>query len=241
MAARNFEKCLLFVLRHEGGFVNDSRDPGGATNKGITIATFRRYVDPKGTVDDLKRITPEQIAQVYRKHYWNAVKGDQLPDGVDYAVFDFAVNSGPSRAAKYLQGVVKVPQDGKIGPVTLAAVNGRSAEDIIENLCDARMRFLRNLDTWPTFGKGWSRRVSDVEDQAVRMTANAPPIVTPADPPKPSIPRPDEDPGPVAESETKPSGKGWLPSAAALVLIGIAAFWEWLVSLPCNLLGVFCG
>lgn len=232
---RNFARSLALVLKHEGNYSNHPDDKGGPTNKGITIATFRRYVDPKGTVDDLKRITPEQIAQVYRKHYWNAVKGDQLPDGVDYAVFDFAVNSGPSRAAKYLQGVVKVPQDGKIGPVTLAAVNGRSAEDIIENLCDARMRFLRNLDTWPTFGKGWSRRVADVEDDAIRMTGQ---------PPKPSIPRPDEDPGPVARQpvpEPPVAGKGWLGGLAALVVIGAVAAWEFLVALPCNLLGIFCG
>lgn len=233
----NFAKALNLVLKHEGGFVNDSRDPGGATNKGITIATFRRYVDPKGTVADLKRITPDQIAKIYRKHYWDAVKADQLPDGVDYAVFDFAVNSGPGRAAKYLQGVVKVPQDGKIGPATLAAVNGRSAEDIIENLCDARMRFLRNLDTWPTFGKGWSRRVADVEDQAVRLAANAP-AVEPVDPPKPSIPRSDEDPGPVArqpddpgvDPADKPEPKGNLSKiifAAVLAIVGaVVAFFS---------------
>src|SRR5690348_2114856 len=119
---RNFEKSLSCVLQHEGGYVNSPHDPGGATNKGVTIATFRRYVDKSGTVDDLKHLTTAQAATVYRKQYWNAICGDDLPDGVDYSVFDFAVHSGPARAAKYLQAIVGVKADGKIGPQTLEAV-----------------------------------------------------------------------------------------------------------------------
>jgi lysozyme family protein len=189
---RNFEKALALVLKHEGGFVDHPADPGGATNKGITIATFRRYVDPKGTVDDLKKITAQQVATVYRKQYWNAVKGDQLPDGVDYAVFDFAVNSGPSRAAKFLQRIVAVPEDGKIGPQTIKAtttLSASAASAVIRMLCRDRMEFLRGLKTWPTFGKGWTRRVNEVQLEALKMAQ---------EPPKPPIPAPDDEPDPIA-------------------------------------------
>lgn len=172
---RNFDRSLSLVLKHEGGYVDHPRDPGGATNKGITIATFRRYVNSKGTTDDLKRLTTAQAGIVYRKQYWNAIKGDDLPDGVDYAVFDFAVNSGPSRAAKYLQAVLGVAQDGRIGPATIASAKAKSAAAIINALCDARMAFLNRLPTWGTFGKGWTRRVKGVRAEALAMTRAAPP------------------------------------------------------------------
>jgi lysozyme family protein len=183
----NFADALARVLKHEGGFVNHPRDPGGATNKGVTLETFRRYVDPNGSVDDLKRITADQIEDVYRDEYWKAVRGDDLPSGVDYAVFDFGVNSGPSRAARYLQGVVGVDEDGEIGPVTMAAVRKMKADAVIDKLCDRRMLFLRNLSTWDTFGKGWSSRVAGVRAAALRMARSpAPAPTTPAAPEKPA-------------------------------------------------------
>lgn len=167
----NFQRSLSLVLKWEGGFVNHPKDPGGATNKGITLATFRRYIDKTGTVDDLKRITDAQVAKVYREQYWDAVKGDDLPSGVDYAVFDFAVNSGPSRAAKYLQAAVGVTQDGKIGPVTIAAAKRMNAVDLVAAICAKRMAFLKGLSTWPTFGKGWTNRVNDVVREAAKMVS----------------------------------------------------------------------
>lgn len=183
---RNFQRSLSLVLKWEGGFVNHPKDPGGATNKGITLATFRRYVKRNGTVDDLKRITDAQVSTVYRKQYWDAVKGDDLPSGVDYAVFDFAVNSGPARAAKYLQAAVGVTQDGKIGPVTIAAARGMNAADLVAAICAKRMAFLKGLRTWPTFGKGWTNRVNDVVREATKMASGYGEGITP----KPSIPRP---------------------------------------------------
>jgi len=165
----NFQRALALVLKHEGGFVDHPRDPGGATNKGVTLATFRRYVRRNGTVEDLRRITDAQVATVYKLHYWNKVKGDDLPSGVDYAVFDFAVNSGPARAAKYLQAAVGVAQDGKIGPVTVAAAKGMNAADVVSAVCAKRMAFLKGLNTWPTFGKGWTNRVNDVVREAMKM------------------------------------------------------------------------
>lgn len=198
----NFRRALSRVLKHEGGYVDHPRDPGGATNKGVTLATFRRYVKPNGTKADLRAITEVQVATVYYKHYWAAVHGNELPAGVDYAVFDLAVNSGPSRAARFLQRVVGVIQDGRIGPTTLAAARKADPTEVIARLCDARLAWLKTLKTWPTFGKGWERRVTEVrhdaildaadealakvvvEDGATATTDNAP---TPA--PSPQTPR----------------------------------------------------
>lgn len=177
---RNFARALSLVLKHEGGFVNHPDDPGGATNKGVTIATYRAYVNPKGTVADLKKITDEQVAKVYKAQYWDAVKGDDLPSGLDYAVFDYAVNSGPARAAKHLQAVIGVTQDGKIGPQTVAKAASLPTASTINALCDKRMAFLKGLKTWPTFGKGWTRRVEDVRSEATKMAPpSAPPQVSP--------------------------------------------------------------
>jgi lysozyme family protein len=165
-----FQRALALVLRHEGGFVNHPKDPGGATNKGITIAVFREVYGKGKTVDDLKRITDEQVAHIYRTRYWAKVRGDDLPAGLDYAVFDFAVNSGPARVAKHLQRIVGVTQDGVIGPQTLAALRERKdVAYLINRLCDDRLAFLRSLSTYKTFGKGWERRVEDVRRDALVM------------------------------------------------------------------------
>lgn len=168
----NFDRALSEVLKHEGGFVNHPDDPGGATNKGITIAVYRKWVDKNGSVEDLKRISDATVAHIYRKHYWNAVRGDGLPSGVDYAVFDFAVNSGVSRAVKFLQTILKVPVDGRVGPVTLAAANRGVPDALINQYCDRRLAFLKALRTWATFGKGWGRRVASVRAAALGMVAH---------------------------------------------------------------------
>jgi lysozyme family protein len=165
----SYERALAAVLEHEGGYVDHPKDPGGATNKGITIANFRRYVKADGTKADLKKLTTEQAATVYRKQYWDAVSGGVLPAGVDYAVFDFGVNSGPSRAIKFLQRVVGVKQDGRIGPATLAAIAAMPPINIIRELCEARLLWLATLKTWPTFKKGWTARVSGVRKLALDL------------------------------------------------------------------------
>ncbi|RVC75347.1 hypothetical protein EN745_27695 [Mesorhizobium sp. M4A.F.Ca.ET.022.05.2.1] len=180
---RNFARSLALVLKSEGGWSDNPADPGGATMKGVTLANFRRYVKADATKADLRKISDEQIATVYRRFYWDAVAGAELPDGVDYAVFDFAVNSGPGRAAKYLQaaGGVGVVQDGRIGPATLAAVRRKPAGVVIDTLCDARLAFLKRLPTWPTFGKGWQSRVVSVRIQSMLMATPAPAQPVPAD------------------------------------------------------------
>lgn len=175
----NFPAALDAVLRHEGGFVDHPEDPGGATNKGITIGTLRRLgidVDGDGDSDlvDLKSLRRSDVERVYRTFYWDAVRADLLPSGLDYAVFDFAVNSGPERAASYLQRILGVQQDGDIGPKTLAALDGTDAAALVHSLCDARMRFLRTLNGWRTFGRGWAKRVDEVRAMALRLAANPP-------------------------------------------------------------------
>lgn len=187
---RNFSRSLSLVLKHEGGWSDHPADPGGATMKGVTLANFRRYVEPKATKDDLRRITDAQVATVYRRFYWDAVHGAELPDGVDYAVFDFAVNSGPARAAKYLQSVVGVVQDGRIGPATMKAVRAKMHATIIHELCDKRMAFLQRLKNWPTFKNGWTARVNDVRSESLKMASGKPaPSPAPSQPaPQPSAP-----------------------------------------------------
>lgn len=166
---KNFDVSLKKVLKYEGGYSNHPNDPGGPTNLGITLANFRRYVKPNGTIADLKNLTVAQAGVVYRRQYWDAVLGAKLPSGVDFAVFDYAVNSGPSRAIKHLQEVVGAQVDGRVGPETLAAIDKLGPAITIQKLCDRRLRFLRGLKTWPSFGKGWSARVADVRKSALTM------------------------------------------------------------------------
>ncbi len=170
---RNFAKSLKLVLRYEGGFVNDPRDPGGATNKGITLSTYRLFIDKDGTAADLKHITDDQAATVFRRHYWDEVKGDDLPDGVDFATFDFAINSGVGRASRFLQETVGADVDGQIGPKTIAAVRDKHNAYVIDGLCASRRAFLERLPAWKTFGKGWAARVRSVRTEANKMAATA--------------------------------------------------------------------
>lgn len=162
-----FTRSLPLILAHEGGYVNHPRDPGGATNKGVTQATYDGWRSRQKLANQsVRNITAAEVSAIYRRDYWDKVKGDELPEGVGYAVFDFAVNSGPSRAARFLQKIVGVAQDGMIGPATVAATNALPAATVIDRLCDDRMAFLRSLDTFSTFGKGWARRVTDVRAKA---------------------------------------------------------------------------
>jgi len=164
-----FDDCLKYVLHHEGGFVNHPKDPGGATNLGCTKVVWEEWCGHPVTVDDIKALTPEDVGPLYRSKYWDKVKGDQLPVGMDYCVFDTAINSGPGRAAKFLQEVVGAVPDGAIGPKTLGMLNDLNPKDAINAYCDKRLKFLQELSTWDTFGKGWGRRVEDVRKTALEM------------------------------------------------------------------------
>jgi lysozyme family protein len=166
----NFPQCFALVLKNEGGYVDNPADPGGATNLGCTKAVWEQYVGHSVTKDDIKALTPNDVMPLYKAKYWDTIKGDDLPEGVDYAVFDFAINSGPSRAAKALQSVLGVtPVDGQIGPATLAACETANPRDVATAVCEARLAFLQTLPTYDTFGRGWSRRVSEVEESAFKM------------------------------------------------------------------------
>lgn len=170
MTAENFQRCLSWVLAHEGGYVNHPKDPGGATNRGVTQTTYDAFT---GGGKDVRDITDEDVRTIYRRQYWDAVRADDLPGGVDYAVFDFAVNSGPSRAAKFLQAVVGANQDGIVGFNTLASVHAGEAASIAARLCDDRLAWVRKLSTFSTFGKGWTKRINAVRDRSVNMADGA--------------------------------------------------------------------
>lgn len=174
MAASNFDAVLPLVLKHEGGWSDHPRDPGGATNLGITRATLSGWLGRQASKAEVRALTVEKVKPIYRKNYWDKIAGDDLPAGVDYAVFDFAVNSGPARAAKNLQRIAGVPQDGIIGVQTLRAIKAIPAGEVVQRLCADRLAFLKGLGTWSTFGKGWASRVDGVRATALRMALDWP-------------------------------------------------------------------
>lgn len=155
----NYPACLQAVLRYEGGKVDDPRDPGGRTAFGVTQNTYNAWRSRKGLpMQDVFKISQDEVAAIYKQDYWDKIRGDDLPDGLDLATFDFAVNSGVSRAAKYLQSIVGVTQDGVIGPATILACKTYLGV----RLTDMRLGFLKGLPTWGTFGRGWANRINDV-------------------------------------------------------------------------------
>ncbi|KHQ51085.1 glycoside hydrolase family 108 protein [Mameliella alba] len=167
---QNFDRALALVLQHEGGYVNHPDDPGGATNRGVTQRTYNAWLRRRGELaQDVRNITTPEVHAIYRAQYWDIVRGDDLPNGLDYAVFDFAVNSGPRRATEFLQRILGVEVDGALGEVTLAAAHEADAIGTIADLCDNRLAWLKRLRHWPTFGRGWSRRVSEVRSVGIEM------------------------------------------------------------------------
>ena len=166
----NYAKSLAAVLKHEGGFVDHPKDPGGATNMGVTQDVYDEFRKARQLdLRSVRHIGPNEVTTIYRNQYWDAVRAAELPSGVDYCIFDFAVNSGPTRAAKFLQREVGVADDGKIGPATLAAVRAHGAKQIIADVCEARLFWLRTLPTFKYFGKGWTKRVDGVRALAESM------------------------------------------------------------------------
>jgi lysozyme family protein len=138
---KNFLTALTFTLHYEGGFVNDPRDPGGATNKGITLATYRADVDPHGTVASLIAMSTKTAGEIYRKHYWTQINADALAGGVDMEAFDIAVNMGVGRARQFLAQTI-----------------GLAPAQRLRQLHILRMGFWKRLATWAHFGKGWTAR-----------------------------------------------------------------------------------
>jgi lysozyme family protein len=165
----NWEDCFKMVLQHEGGFVDHPKDPGGMTNLGVTRSAWQGYLNRDVTEAEMRALTPDVVKPFYKSMYWDKIKGDQLPSGVDYAAYDLAVNSGTGKAAKFLQEIAGVTADGVIGPKSLEAIKTCDPEQTIDALCDMRLDFLKRLSNFETFGKGWSIRVADVKDKATDM------------------------------------------------------------------------
>lgn len=165
MAASNFQASLKRVLVYEGGFSDHPKDPGGATMKGVIQRVYDAYRQRKGLpMRSVKSITNAELQEIYRRQYWDAVRGDELPAGIDFVVFDGAVNSGPAQSVKWLQRALGVAADGAIGEATLAAVKAAPDHDVVvADICARRLAFLRQLKTFPTFGKGWTDRVANVK------------------------------------------------------------------------------
>ena len=166
---QNFAESLQHVLKHEGGFVNHPDDPGGMTNLGCTKKVWEEHCGHPVDEKTMRNLSPADVAPLYKRKYWDKIQGDELPSGVDYIVFDAAINSGPGRAAKWLQACVGVEPDGGIGPKTLAAVTAFDAKQLLEDYSKRRLSFLLDLPTWGTFGKGWTKRVQEAEAIGMEM------------------------------------------------------------------------
>jgi lysozyme family protein len=165
----NWEEAFAHVLKYEGGYVNHPADPGGMTNLGVTKRVWEEWTGKPATEADMRSLTPEMVGPLYKKRYWDVVRGDDLPSGVDFCVFDCAVNAGPGRASKFLQQAVGVLADGQIGPMTIAAVTAKPADEVIQAFCDLREAHFKSLSTFATFGKGWMNRLSSVEAASSSM------------------------------------------------------------------------
>jgi lysozyme family protein len=171
MSDKNFDKCLKFILQFEGGFTNDPKDPGGPTNLGITQATLSAFIGRQATIAEVRALTPAKAGAIYRAKFWDHVNADNLPVGIDLAVFDFGVHSGPSRGAAALQRAIKVADDGSVGPVTIAATKRADPATIINAICDDRMVFIKRTKAFkvPKFQKGLINRVTKCRKAALSM------------------------------------------------------------------------
>ncbi len=166
---QNFASSLAHVLKHEGGWADHPRDPGGATMKGVTLKTYSDWLGRQATKDELRAISDEHLTSIYKARFWDAVRADDLPAGLDYVVFDMAVNSGPSRAARVLQSAIGVTPDGAIGPKTLAAVAAHDPAALIAAFQRNRQHFLEALPAFDAFGKGWTRRVTEAGEIGLKL------------------------------------------------------------------------
>ena len=167
----NFNEALKAILKHEGGYVHHPRDPGGMTNLGVTKKVWEEWVGHPVGEKEMRALTPDTVAPMYKKKYWDAVKADELPTGLDYLMFDFAINAGPGRAAKTMQKAIGTTPDGAIGPKTMAALKAADPADLIAKFSMEKELFYKALPTFATFGKGWLRRVDEAKSHAVTMLA----------------------------------------------------------------------
>lgn len=147
-----FDEAVARVIAHEGGYVNDARDPGGETKFGISKRAYPS--------ENIAKLTEERAKEIYKRDYWDRLRLDELPENVRYPLFDVAVNSGLKSAAQFLQRACGVRDDGVIGPATIAAANAIEPHALAGRLAATRLLFLTSLTTFGTFGRGWTRRVA---------------------------------------------------------------------------------
>ena len=164
-----FANCLPIILASEGGFVDDPRDPGGATNLGVTLTTLSGWLGRPATVAEVRALTPATVAPLYLARYWNAAHCGDCPAGVDLMVFDEAVNQGAGRAIRTLQSAVGLVADGAFGPNTLGAVGAADPATTVKAIAARREADYRALPTFNHFGKGWLARVAHTQAAALRM------------------------------------------------------------------------
>lgn len=173
-----FAACLAFTLTQEGGYVDDPYDPGGATNMGITLATLRQWDHaPALGPADVQDMTERTAAAIYGALYWNALRGDSLPAGVDLSAFDFGVNAGTRRSAELLQEALGFPPDqvdGCIGPETLAAALKADAAEVVNGLAERQAAYYRDLSEFDRYGRGWLDRTERRRQAALAMLQQAP-------------------------------------------------------------------
>ena len=169
----NYQNCLDIILHHDGGYVNHPEDPGGMTNLGVTKRVYEDWVGYAVSEHTMQNLTKEDVAPIYEKNYWGRLKCDDIPSGLDLCVFDFGVNAGTGRSAKYLQRMIGTVADGGIGPNTLRAldeyVSLHGLNETIENYQANRQRYYEKLKTFKTFGRGWTRRVNETTQSALKM------------------------------------------------------------------------
>ena len=170
----NFDECLQIILHHEGGYVNHPEDPGGMTNLGVTKRVYEDWVGYAVSEHTMQNLTEEDVAPIYKKNYWDRVKGDDLHPALALCVFDFGVNAGTGRAAKYLQTIVNAKADGAIGPATLRkvglATEAYGIKNVVEKYQENRQKYYEKLKHFKTFGRGWTRRVNETTQSALKMT-----------------------------------------------------------------------
>jgi lysozyme family protein len=173
----NFDRCLAFTLQAEGGYVDDPADPGGATNMGITLATFRSWSDrPDAGATAVQDMGRRTAMAIYRMLYWNPLRADALPGGVDLSVFDFGVNAGIFGSARLLQralGFSGDEADGCIGPITLGATDKANPQTLIDDLAERQVAYYRGLEDFPTFGNGWLARTQARRQAALALAGIA--------------------------------------------------------------------
>jgi len=167
----DFKECLELVLKSEGGWVNNPKDPGGETNLGVTKAVWEEWVGHP--VESLKNLTKDQVAPLYEQRYWRPCYGEVLPRGLDLIVFSMAVNAGPGRSVKLLQSAIGCVPDGVIGPATRSLISASNTATLIAKFSEARREYYKSLKTFPIFGKGWLARVDKEESESFNMIKNS--------------------------------------------------------------------